>query len=238
MGYVLPQNRRVLRPIPRRLTRPTPRNRSFNWQMIAPKAWILEEGDPFFDESTYFRRKTPTGLTEQELLSTLNYMDEEGLQKFNGIGPSIALNIINWRSAHEYFKSLDQLVLIPRIGPQKFVDLAGRSNDLERFPLHDLLRISRRETIQVEHLQPWRNPAPAYTSVFYEPADQEDRHFIQCARHNLDLVVRKVLDRRLYFYQKPNQGDRRSNWLLRELPLILRRIRKKELSNGFFHERN
>ena len=142
----------------------------WRWQGRAPGKVILAAGDPFHDEVRRVARRTPAGLTETELLASFNYLDQEALLAFEGIGPTLSANIIAQRAKAQYFASLDELALVPLIGPKRFTRLAGRPPEAHRFRLHDLMRRSRQEAVCLTDLQPWSKPAPGIAAIHVAPA--------------------------------------------------------------------
>ncbi len=126
---------------------------------------VLAAGDPFHDEVSWLARRTPAGLTETELLASFNYLDADALLAFDGIGPTLAANILAHRAASQYFASLDELALVPKIGAKRFAKLAGRPPETARFRLHDIMRHSRRDDIRLADLQPWIKPAPGIAAI-------------------------------------------------------------------------
>ena len=219
--------RTTVRPTRRKISTPVPRGRVWHWAFRYPLHNVLEAGDPGYDEAAYFNRPTPTGLTEQEMLSTVNYLDEEALQQFRGVGPTIALNIVNWRRKHHYLSSLDELIEVPGIGPKKFQELTGRENLSQEFPLHDIFRISRKAAIAFDDLQPVRRPAPGIESLYLDSPDSTRKHKLNARQGGFQFVTRKVLDRQLCFYVAPTEVSARARYLLDKLPHLLRRLIKE-----------
>lgn len=214
----------MVRPARRKISTPVPRGRVWHWAFRYPLRNVVEAGDPGYDEAAYFHRPTPTGLTEQEMLSTVNYLDEEALQQFRGVGPSIALNIVNWRRKHHYLSSVDELIEVPGIGPKKFRELTGRENLSQEFPLHDVFRISRKEAISFNDLQPFRRPAPGIESLYLDSLESTRKHKQEARKSGFQFVTRKVLDWQLCCYTKPNEVSARARYLLDKLPHLLRRL--------------
>lgn len=56
----------------------------------------------------------------------INKATSAQLQSLNGIGPSKAQEIINYRKAHGGFKSVDELVNVKGIGPKTLQDLKSQ----------------------------------------------------------------------------------------------------------------
>jgi competence protein ComEA len=48
---------------------------------------------------------------------SLSSADEAALEELDGIGPTLAARIVEWRRAHGGFASVDQLLEVPGIGP-------------------------------------------------------------------------------------------------------------------------
>ncbi|MCH8475111.1 MAG: helix-hairpin-helix domain-containing protein [Opitutales bacterium] len=158
------------------------------------------------------------------MLSTVNYLDEEALCEFPGVGPTTAKNIIKWRHQNHYFSSLDEVIQIPRIGEKKFLDITGRENLLDQFPLHDLMRTSRRFDIRFTDLSPWKNPAPGIARIILDDHETDTPHLIECARRDLHLISRKVLQWKLHFYLTNEHPEGRALYLLKKLPHLLRKV--------------
>lgn len=127
---------------------------------------VLAKGDAGLDENSLQTRMTPTGLPEQDLLAAVNYLDDEALQEFPGIGPKIAEGIVEWRKAKGYIASLDDLIEVPLIGAKRFESLIGRPCDATRFALHRLIRLSCREVVRESHFRPLANPAKGLGRIF------------------------------------------------------------------------
>jgi hypothetical protein len=150
------------------LSRPRQRGGPGRWRWSGlgwPTSPLLAPGNPFHDEARWLARRTPTGLTETELLASLNYLDHDALLAFDGIGPTLASNILAHRTRAQYFASLDELALVPKIGGKRFARIAGRPPETQRYRLHDLMRRSRRDDIRLSDLQPWTTPAPGIASI-------------------------------------------------------------------------
>ncbi len=179
---------------------------------------MLAAGDPFHNESAWVARRTPTGLTESELLSAFNYLDSEALLAFDGIGPTLSANIIAHRSRAQYFASLDELALVPKIGAKRFAKLAGRPPETARFRLHDLMRRSRRDDIRLSAFQPWATPAPGIAAIHVlalsaaapVPAAGQELLVIRLRRHAVYLLC-----------TAPLSGGRAS-FIQQNLPEVLR----------------
>jgi len=50
---------------------------------------------------------------------SLSSADEAALEELDGIGPTLAARIVEWRRAHGGFASVDQLLEVPGIGPAR-----------------------------------------------------------------------------------------------------------------------
>lgn len=61
--------------------------------------------------------KTPS--KDDTMVMALNAMDLTGLQTLKGIGPVTAQRILDFKTAHGDFKTLDQLLDVKGIGPKK-----------------------------------------------------------------------------------------------------------------------
>ena len=56
-------------------------------------------------------------------LVNLNSATLEQLDSLPGVGPSTAQKIIDYRTQHGGFRSVDELMEVPGIGPAKFAEL-------------------------------------------------------------------------------------------------------------------
>lgn len=57
---------------------------------------------------------------------SLSSADETALDALDGIGPTLAARIVEWRSAHGGFASVDQLLEVPGIGPTRLESLRSQ----------------------------------------------------------------------------------------------------------------
>jgi competence protein ComEA len=57
---------------------------------------------------------------------SLSSATEEDLERLDGIGPTIAARIVEWRRAHGGFASIDQLLDVPGIGPARLEALRAQ----------------------------------------------------------------------------------------------------------------
>ena len=179
---------------------------------------VLAQGDPFHDESAWVSRVTPAGLTETELLASFNYLDADALLAFDGIGPTLAANIVAHRTQAQYFASLDELALVPKIGARRFAKLAGRSPETARFRLHDLMRRSRKDDILLAELQPWATPAPGIHSVHLSPAAA----LAPVAAPGQQITTVKLRRHHLHFVCSAPLAGGRASFLHQHLPEVLR----------------
>lgn len=179
---------------------------------------MIAAGDPFHNESMHISLRTPTGLTESELLAAFNYLDQDALLSFEGIGPTLAANIIAHRTKSQYFASLDEIAQVPRIGAKRFAKLTGRPPQTGRFRLHDLMRRSRREDLRLADLQPWSNPSPGIASIHVLPS-QSPRP--EHAPDQQPVVIRLRRYAIHFLCTEPPSGGR-AHFLLKNLPEVLR----------------
>lgn len=56
----------------------------------------------------------------------LNAATVDQLEKLDGVGPKTAQKIIDYREAHGGFKSIEELMEVPGIGPAKFAQIRGQ----------------------------------------------------------------------------------------------------------------
>lgn len=183
---------------------------------------IVEAGDPFLNDAKLRFKKTPTGLTESELLSSFNYLDEDALQGFDGIGPVLAKNILEHRVKIQYFVSLEELLNVAQVGNFRFTKLVGRKPLTKHFALHSLMRIPYQENISLKQLSPWKNPAPNIHEVMLLTKLAAKSY--QAQHSNEVLIVLRIGTNRLVFNcTRPPEGSR-ANYTLKKLPRILRSI--------------
>lgn len=64
------------------------------------------------------------GLTGSGTID-INTADETGLETLDGIGPALAQRIIAYRTAHDGFRSVNDLQNVTGIGPKKFAAIKG-----------------------------------------------------------------------------------------------------------------
>ncbi len=57
---------------------------------------------------------------------SLSSADAAALDELDGIGPTLAARIVEWRAAHGGFASVDQLLEVPGIGPARLESLKSR----------------------------------------------------------------------------------------------------------------
>ncbi len=57
---------------------------------------------------------------------SLSSADETALDALDGIGPTLAARIVEWRTAHGGFASVDQLLEVPGIGPTRLESLRSQ----------------------------------------------------------------------------------------------------------------
>ncbi|WP_217915612.1 ComEA family DNA-binding protein [Miltoncostaea marina] len=57
---------------------------------------------------------------------SLSSATTEQLDALDGIGPTLAARIVDWRSAHGGFSSVDQLLEVPGIGPGRLEAIRAR----------------------------------------------------------------------------------------------------------------
>lgn len=169
-------------------------------------------------------RRTPSGLTEAEMLATFNYVEADSLTEFAGIGPSIAQAIVAFRSEQGYLSDLDEIVRIPRIGPKRFQLLVGRPCLYQEVKLHSLMRRAWEEPIRARDLSPWRQPAPGIAAIWLAPATERAarKEAAQAVGH--DFIARKCGPLHLYFLLSLARESLtgRAAQLLKQLPHLLR----------------
>ena len=163
-------------------------------------------------------------LGEDELLQSLNYLDQEGLQVFNGIGLAMSGQMIAYRETYGYFIELEDLLMVPGIGDRKFELIVGRPPQKGEGFLHRLMRIDERSSVTIKHLQPWKNPASGIDSIWFLPrgkAIEKERSLSE----GFKCVQASVYSWRILFVlyaDSPVSG--RSAFLLNKLAALLRPI--------------
>ena len=192
----------------------------WRWQGPAFASPLLAPGDPFHDETRFISRRTPMGLKEIELLTSFNYLDKEALLAFEGIGPTLAANILAHRASAQYFASLDELSLVPLIGAKRFAKLVGRPPETTRFLLHDLMRRPRRQDIHFADLRPWTRPAPGLAYIRLQVAG-EAPPVVSLGQSLLTVRVRGY-DLHFVCTEPPHGG--RAGFVHHNLPRALRAI--------------
>lgn len=216
--------RTTARPQPLR-NRPQRRHAGIRWLKVrpaslAPAHRVLEPGDLFFNESEQLKRPTPTGLTENELLSALNYLDQSGLQTFHGIGPHLARRIVAYRNQAHYFASLDELAEVKGVGSRRFHHWVGRAHLGRRYRLHDLMRHSRQTDILVNALQPWLQPAPGIAElVLTAPGEAPP-----VSHSGFPSRVFRIRRWALHLFIDPTTDHGRAAFILGNIPRILRSL--------------
>ena len=58
--------------------------------------------------------------------SRLNTATAEQLDTLDGVGPATAQKILDWRRQHGGFRSVDDLMQVPGIGPKRMAALRGK----------------------------------------------------------------------------------------------------------------
>ncbi|MEM7789860.1 MAG: helix-hairpin-helix domain-containing protein [Verrucomicrobiota bacterium] len=199
---------------------PTPGRNRYVWKLGG--FHIIEGADPFHDEARGLKRKTPTGLTENELLSSLNYLDESALQVFDGIGPSIAGNIIETRKQQQYFAVLEDILAVKLIGKNRFEKLVGRAPSLNEYPLHTMMHRPLRQNITLEDLRPWKQPAPEIKEALLLNRKQA-RSYLNTYSSAEVLNFNISRWRLLIHCSKPTKSSR-AKYVIKSLPKTLRKL--------------
>ncbi len=93
----------------------------FGAQWIPPKKRGIPELQPLQIEA----KVLPVSFVEPGPLD-LNRATAAELEKLPGIGPALAARIVAWRETHGPFKSLEDLLAIPGIGPKTLEGLRDK----------------------------------------------------------------------------------------------------------------
>ncbi len=67
-----------------------------------------------------------TSATSADAVIDLNAATVEQLDTLPGVGPVLASRIVDWRTAHGRFTSVDELREVAGVGERKFADLSAR----------------------------------------------------------------------------------------------------------------
>lgn len=67
----------------------------------------------------------PVAFVEEGPLD-LNRATAAELEKLPGIGPTLAARIVNWRETHGPFRSVEDLLSVPGIGPKTLENLRDK----------------------------------------------------------------------------------------------------------------
>lgn len=168
---------------------------------------------------------TEAGLSESELLQAVNYLDEDGLLAFPGIGPYLAEAIIAHRILVDYYTELEDLLEVPKFGVKRFANLVGRQPQHTKLKLRQLLRIDSAAVapISTEDFRPWSRPASGIRELWL--LDKSEFH---SSKRTLEskghLIVERIGSFRLIFVCDSESLKGRSNYIIRKLPKIIRSI--------------
>lgn len=160
------------------------------------------------------------------MLARLNELDAEGLSEMEGISILLACQIVKVRQRDGLFTELDQLGLVPGLGPARFSRLFGRQVNVEHERLRLFLRLPSTRDLTPRDFQPLDNQLvpPGLRRVFFAPGggpEQIDRS-ISKSQHTL-LRVRKIADWRLFLHLEPAAyHNERLVSFLKTFPALLR----------------
>lgn len=104
---------------------------------------------------------------EAKFLADLNRCTADELMKFRGIGPALAQRIVEFRTAHGLFASLDQLRQIPGIGRRTFCIMAGT----ESRPLNRLLGVEHNNELTLQEIVRLTNTLPGVAGCILAMGD-------------------------------------------------------------------
>jgi len=93
----------------------------FGIQWIPPKRSEIPEPRPIEIKA----KVLPITFVEAGPLD-LNRATAQELEKLPGIGPVLAQRIVDWREKHGPFKSVDDLLAVPGIGPKTLENLRDK----------------------------------------------------------------------------------------------------------------
>lgn len=99
-----------------------------HWQMhqIPPLSDQLHTGPEALPDSLLNAAQTASPLAAPNPPINVNAADAEALQALSGIGPALSQRIIDYRTAHGPFQSVDGLQAVSGIGPKTVEDIADR----------------------------------------------------------------------------------------------------------------
>lgn len=181
----------------------------------------INHSDHLLDEG----RTTAAGVSEKELLHLVNYIDEEGLLAFPGIGKVMAEQIKNHIRQVDYCLELEELLDVPRFGKKRFEKLVGRSPRRLKGNLRQLMRIGHHDSspICLRHFQPWSRPASGIAEIWLIPSREffDKEAYFESFRF---LVVERVGSYRLVLACEEDELQGRASYLLKILPRIIRSI--------------
>jgi hypothetical protein len=216
-------------PHPRRISGkllPRPRKRNAGKRWAFHGATLLEEAHSHSpEEAVSSERKTKAGLTEVELLHALNYLDEDGLQAFPGIGGFLANKIREHRKLVDYYQNLEELLQVPLFGAKRFEKLVGRPPAQSKLTVRQIMRFETEQSqpLTLRQFQPWLRPAPGIGAIWLIPAQDYHRKKESFANFP-NVVVESVGSYRLVFLCEEAELKGRSKYLIRHLPKLIRSI--------------
>jgi len=202
-----------------------------NRKRYAYKRWnykgavVIEEAASSRTQSFDDSSLTKASLTEKELLHSINYLDEDGLLSFPGIGNYLAKVIVEHRNVVDYYTELEGLLEVPRFGAKRFENLVGRKPHSNKLKLRQLFRIdsASNQPITTADFCPWMRPASGIRELWLI---HKSEYF--SAKQSLlakgHLIVERVGSYRLVFVCESENLKGRSNYIIRKLPKIIRSI--------------
>ena len=89
-------------------------------------AQVLEDGQQIIVLAQGAVPAVSTGPAGAAATVDINTADATGLETLDGIGPALAQRILDYRSAHGGFRTVNDLQNVPGIGPKKFAAIKAK----------------------------------------------------------------------------------------------------------------
>ncbi len=89
-------------------------------------AQVIEDGQQIVVLAQGAPPASSTGLAGSNGTVDINTADATALETLDGIGPSLAQRILDYRTAHGGFRTVNDLQSVPGIGPKKFAAIKAK----------------------------------------------------------------------------------------------------------------